>query len=319
MYSPALDSDLSMPKGGGRFRGSKSNNLRWGNGNLSLFENIEGHLCTLIREWGQRGKFIFVAMAWFTKSKILKSLLDAQRRGCLVAVLVTKDDVWRKDLWNQGDPKFRDGRRRAAEISLRSYTSFLWYDTKDFLRIIEKYAPGIVYGTDPECTIWKENYDYAPIGPQPPEGKTTPFRCFGNYKDHARMHNKFIVFGYRDEFTLRPQAVWKGSFNATGTATKSKESVEYINNPEPAKANLYEFCSMYLKSEPFAWTSVEARPAFYKAKQSMPDIRPLKGIPTIEEIIADGWEKCGYYEDWWAPMDQVRYIVDALLRDKETK
>jgi hypothetical protein len=75
---------------------------------------------------------------------------------------------------------------------------------------------------------------------------------------------------------------------------------------------------MYLKSEPFAWTSEEARPAFYKAREPRPAIRTLEGIPTIEEIIAEGWAKRGYYEDWWAPMDQVPYLVAALLRDRET-
>lgn len=306
MYSPSLDSDLSMPKGGGRFRGSKSNNVHWGEGNLSLFKDIESNLCRLIREWGKRGKFIFMAMAWFTKSNILKALLEAQKRGALVAVLLTKDDVWRSDLWTQNDPRWRGARRHVASASLQTYASFRCYRTDDFIHIIERHAPGVVYGIEsPLCYVWKEEYEHALDFPM--EG-TTPIRCFGNYKDNERMHNKFIVFGNQYGRDLQPLAVWKGSFNVTYTATKSKESVEYIRNEDSARAHLHEFCTMYLKSEPFLWTSKVMKPAFYKTRDSNP-LRPLPGVPTLEELKS----RHDYYEDWWAPFDQVPYIFAALL------
>lgn len=103
------------------------------------------------------------------------------------------------------------------------------------------------------------------------------------------MHNKFLIFDYRDKSSKIDNWVWTGSYNVTdfGTESNSNNVIE-VQDTEIAKAYTMEFEEM--------WGGGGDEPDLQRAKFSV-----LKSDNTLHEFIING-EK---WELYFCPTDKV--------------
>lgn len=195
------------------------------------FKDIEQKLLSHIAE----ADAAFGAVAWLTSD----SILDALSKLSNTSIIVQKEDFLRPDI----------GATNNWKNELRTKYSRLKCD-------LTRYAfPNILssmsVASDPSIN---------------------PVRCVGNHnRDRKpafpRMHNKFLVFAKviqgSDNYeldTIKPYAVWTGSFNFTKNATKSLENALYITEPSIVEAYFNEYAQIAALSEPLDWTSDWAEP-----------------------------------------------------------
>lgn len=209
------------------------------------FRDIEQNLLNHI----EVSECVVGCVAWLTNSKLLSALSSVPN----VSIIVQKEDFLRPDL-NSGD-HWR-GKLRAMYARLNcNLTRY------EFPGIVGKLSTA----TDPTIV---------------------PVRCVGNYnrdKNPAfpRMHHKFIVFCRTEvaqqqnimydeqeeeiglEFfpeSVKPYAVWTGSFNFTENAVRSLENGLYLTDPNIVQAYYDEWARTMAVSEQLDWESDWAAP-----------------------------------------------------------
>jgi len=197
------------------------------------FKDLAHHLIRHIRD----ADLIVGCVAWLTHGAILDAL--ATRRTMLV---VQKEDFLRPDLLAYGDW------RTHLRARYDALTPGPW-----------KFAYDNLAGTLSFCGAT----EYEPV------------RCCGmrgKGRDSApKMHHKFVVFCHIDEniftqsqgdgyptltvdaTTVRPYAVWTGSFNFTVNATASFENAVYLTAPDIVNAYYNEWAQIVALSEPLDW------------------------------------------------------------------
>lgn len=201
------------------------------------FRNIEDYLVERLKIHD----CVVGCVAWLTNEKILKSLANVKGG---VSIVVQKEDFLRPDLdildnWKQ---KLRELYKNLQSPSM------------------SKYGFGELVGKLSVCG----------------DPTISPIRCVGNHnKDKKvafpRMHNKFLVFceiivaidsdGTKYE-TVKPRAVWTGSFNFTYNSSMSFENAVVIENDTIAKAYFDEWQNIYSLSEELNWECDWCAPEF---------------------------------------------------------
>lgn len=175
---------------------------------------------------------IIGCVAWLTNKAILTAL-----QGREVSIIVQKEDWLRPDTDNWTMQKQR-------------------YQYELLTGIQDKYAFGAGYNQcgDPDMD---------------------PVVCCGMLNTPgnivARMHHKFLVFGFMlereqevagheewgpvaySEFV--PRKVWTGSFNMTGNAERSLENAQLIDNAEVAAVFTQEWMTVLGLTEPLNWNA----------------------------------------------------------------
>jgi hypothetical protein len=216
---------------------SSSRNIR------VYFRNLEPSLLEFIKE----ADAVMGCVAWLTSGPIL----DALAKKEAVSIVVQKEDFLRPDLGSSDNWKsWLMQKYLALRCNLTRYA---------FDNIIGRLA----VLSDPSLDA---------------------IRCVGNYnRDKSpafpRMHNKFLVFanviveetqdGYvykEGEYipkTVKPYAVWTGSFNLTKNAVSSLENALYITEPDVVNAYFKEYGQIVAISEPLKWENDWVEPEWH--------------------------------------------------------
>lgn len=194
------------------------------------FRELEAHLVHHI----ESAPLVLGCVAWLTSEPVL-SALARRPKGC--AFIVQKEDFLRPDV-GQG-ARFKGRLRRL-------------YDSLPARLMPEDFQPVL-------CDVAHNSFGFGAAG-----CVIEPVRCVGQYnraKTAAapRMHNKFAIFcdfcdgsHFFDE-TIRPYAVWTGSFNFTKNAVLSLENAVLIRTPEVVDAYYLEWQHIAMLSEPLDW------------------------------------------------------------------
>lgn len=208
-----------------------------------FFKDLEQELVKKIDSYPA----VFGCVAWLTNEAICAAL--ARREHC--TIIVQKEDFLRPD--GVGDPRIRC-QRLYRQIG---QTNFTRYELPDPL-------PVMSYSSDPTL-----------------EG----VRCFGERlreRYRSLMHHKFAVFcevetkkdtffsrevfGKSDrEYTyfwhsVRPVAVWTGSYNWSMLSERHLENAVFIEDETIAAAYLREWSLIAAMSEPLDWESEYVEP-----------------------------------------------------------
>lgn len=193
-------------------------------GNIQAFsDRLEDRLCEKIRQY----PVVVGCVAWLTNKQILKALATRDA----VQVVVQQEDFLRFD----GNPNF----------------------SKEWLRQLYNALPGPIGGNSAEFLRFGKydvacGYDIKWGGELLDECNTitgwfaSPIRIVRvpdkdwNPVAMPRMHNKFLVFCdvetklcqkiERTIATIKPCAVWTGSFNMTHNATRSMENALFVQS-----------------------------------------------------------------------------------------
>jgi HKD family nuclease len=176
-------------------------------------------------------------VAWLTE----RSILNALKKKDEVSLIVQKEDFLRPD-------------GQVTKSELRGL-----YDSLK--------SPCRAYMGEPLSSMNMAGDCFDPIG---------AIRCVGirdNDKTHPRMHNKFALFCRSDKRipedlnyqsygydTIKPYAVWTGSFNWTHNATNSLENAVVLYDPEIVDAFYKEYKQIAAISESLDWTSEYVKP-----------------------------------------------------------
>lgn len=207
------------------------NSVKTNAGISVYFKEIEQKLLSHISE----AEVAFGAVAWLTSD----SILDALSNLSSTSIIIQKEDFLRPDI----------GVSNNWKKELRAKYSRLKCDLTRyaFPNILSSMSVASDPSIDPVRCVGNHNRDKKPAFP--------------------RMHNKFLVFGKviqgQDQHsfqTIKPYAVWTGSFNFTKNATKSLENALYITEPTIVEAYFNEFAQIAALSEPLDWTSDWAEP-----------------------------------------------------------
>jgi hypothetical protein len=174
-------------------------------------------------EFIEKYDVIVGSVAWFTSMPVIQAMAKKT-----VQIVVQKEDFLRPDSERQD--------LHAA------YSSLWWSERRDF---------GGVLATMSE------------------HGDTTieAVRCVGNHNaekipSFPRAHHKFLVGCSRSSphDSIKPKAVWTGSFNLTANAERSFENVVVIEDETIAQAYYNEWNQLAALSEPLDWESEWCQP-----------------------------------------------------------
>lgn len=196
-------------------------------GNVSVyFRDIEKKLIEHI----SKASVVVGVVAWMTNQRILNALKNVGG----VSIIVQKEDFLRPDVGATGS----------------------WRRT---LRNSYEAIRGNLYRMDFQDTVLNEMSVCC-------DPSIEAVRCVGNYnRDKTpafpRAHDKFLVFcrseekGEHQYCSLKPYAVWTGSYNFTANAAMSFENAVMIWDPVISMAYLKEFAQIAALSEPLDWDS----------------------------------------------------------------
>lgn len=206
------------------------------------FDKIDDVIIDAINE----SEIVVGAIAWLTNFRILKALSKAER----IAIVTQKEDFLRRDINTANYNNWR------ADIR-KHYDALNSFDYDDFC---ESY-PG-QQEFDPDYNYIAQHWLFNASGMYLQQNDA--IRCIGIYPEDGRispkMHHKFLILGDRDYgegLIMRPKCVITGSFNLTQNATKSRENIVILNDPEICQAYLSEWAQLWSLSEELDWTSSE--------------------------------------------------------------
>lgn len=203
------------------------------------FRDIEQHLLEYIQE----ADVVIGCVAWLTSEPILRALALKKH----VSIIVQKEDFLRPDIASR--PNWA---RRLCEL----------YNRIPSLNRFQ--LSGLVSSLD---TFGDPTLDAV--------------RCVGNYNSEKkpafpRSHHKFVLFcelldtswmydeeeinQLIEEETIRPYAVWTGSFNFTSTAVRSFENALVLQDPNIVNAFYEEYSQIVALSEPLDWETPWSEP-----------------------------------------------------------
>lgn len=223
-----------------------------------VFRNLSEKLVSLIdthaTNYGQNG-FILAAVAWFSSAKILDALIEANRRGVTIMVVVQKEDFLRQDSKDMSKKSFKDYLRekydRLGELHTWESNTIESSVLMEASKMIQEEASGQFFWANDEDTC-------------------DAVRCVGNHNSNSspsfpRMHNKFMVFGsshfsWEDGRGTTAHSVWSGSFNCSACADRSFENALIIENEKIATMYMKEFALLFLLSECLDWSSEWMKP-----------------------------------------------------------
>ena len=204
--------------------------------NISVyFRNLEDLLVAHIIQ----ADYVFGAVAWLTNEKILDAMAKTKYGAQIV---VQKEDFLRPDFGCESGSKWKEYLRKEYD-SIKS--SMCRYNFNGLI----------------SCLSTSSYSDMSSV------------RCVGNYNSNKkpafpRMHNKFLLFakvigkGNAWGGTVKPYAVWTGSFNFTKNATYSLENALYITNKQIVDAYFKEYSQIFALSEPLDWTHEWVAPEY---------------------------------------------------------
>ena len=200
------------------------------------FRDLENHLIRHIYQ----ASYVFGAVAWLTSEKILDAMAKT-RYGA--QIVVQKEDFLRPDLYQHWDnTEWKKHLRKKYDSIKNSMYRFSFEGLISHLSV----------ACDPEMSS---------------------VRCVGNYNSDKkpafpRMHNKFLLFAHITSEgnawggTVKPYAVWTGSFNFTKNATYSLENALYIVNEQIVDAYFKEYSQILALSEPLDWEHEWVEPEY---------------------------------------------------------
>jgi phosphatidylserine/phosphatidylglycerophosphate/cardiolipin synthase-like enzyme len=223
-----------------------------------LFRNLQERLCELIRSHAENCAeegFIVGAVAWLSNSKILEALGFAHSHGCLVMLVIQKEDFLRPESSEGYDSWVKRIRKQYAALGENVDTDWSSWAEK----VLMFGSDTGFFGERPSGQFWWNDSGDFP--------SCDAVRCVGNHNakkepSFPRMHNKFLVFGKFVESSERhgdvdavPLFVWTGSFNCSAAAERSFENALILHDKELALRYAQEFSMLFLLSEPLDWKS----------------------------------------------------------------
>lgn len=200
-------------------------------------------------------------VAWMTNSDFVRALTQRSRKVS-VSLIVQKEHFLKPSSLRRSQKKGRLGSNFQFDYGTYLQKQFSGLAPLDTSLLKEQAVGGTFLLPHVDTSVAPSDavrcVGYAPTVRKP--NKSSPMD-----KALPKMHHKFLLFCKHNATTgtIKPVAVWTGSFNFTRNATMSRENAVWIEGDE---AVLYTYLSewecMYAISEPLDWEKPRVTPQF---------------------------------------------------------